>query len=133
MKSEPVPGAAAKGGIPPLPRNFLRHCLMMLLSDDAAYGYELHSRLRPFALERDRGRVYRTLRDLEAEGLVSSAWRGSDIGPDRHMYELTPQGAEALHNAAQGLQASLLLIERFLDLYRVRESGIHWLRHHPTT
>ena len=47
------------------------------------------------------------------------------------MYELTPTGAAALQKAAQELQASLQLIERFLDLYRIRESSIVWQRDHP--
>jgi PadR family transcriptional regulator PadR len=104
---------------------------MVLLSDQPAYGYQLLGRLAPFELDRDRGRVYRILRDLEVEGIVSSGWTGSDIGPARHMYELTPSGAAALRDAVQALQASAGLIERVLDVYRVSESRRLWLRDHP--
>ena len=40
----------------------------------------------------DSGTVYRTLRQLEKTGMVSSFWDTSDSGPARRMYSLTKAG-----------------------------------------
>ena len=40
----------------------------------------------------DRGSVYRTLRQLEKDGLVISGWDTSKDGPARRLYSLTDAG-----------------------------------------
>ena len=73
-------------GLPALPKNFLRPCLLLLLREQAAHGYQLLDRLRAFGFEgSDPGGLYRALRKLEGEGLVQSAWQPSGAGPDRRI------------------------------------------------
>lgn len=127
-----APMASRDAVMPALPRNFMRSCVMLLLSDSPAYGYQLLAGLTPLALGRDPGRMYRVLHALREEGLITSSWQSSDIGPDRHWYELAPAGAKAVDDAARALQVTHLVIERFLDLYRIAESRTRWLRDHPT-
>jgi PadR family transcriptional regulator, regulatory protein PadR len=103
---------------PALPRNFLRPCILLLLREQPAHGYDLLERLRPLGFVRDDpGRLYRTLRALEGDGLVRSVWEGSDSGPDRRVYELTRAGMEDLHQQAQGIAASNDVLARFLSRY----------------
>jgi len=98
-----------------LPKNFLRPCLLLLLHESPAHGYELRERLRPLGFNRDDpGRLYRALRDLEACELVRSAWQSSTGGPDRRTYELTPAGEERLRESAEELQAMHGILESFL-------------------
>jgi PadR family transcriptional regulator, regulatory protein PadR len=106
-------------GVPPsLPRNFLRSCLLLLLREQPAHGYELLERLGAFGFDRsDPGGLYRTLRGLEDEGLVHSAWEKSDAGPDRRIYELTRPGAEDLHRQARALAAGADVLESFVSRY----------------
>jgi PadR family transcriptional regulator, regulatory protein PadR len=99
-----------------LPKNFLRPCLLLLLHESPAHGYELRERLRPLGFTRDDpGRLYRALRALEAAKLVRSAWQSSSGGPDRRTYELTRAGEERLREAAAELEAMHVLIDTFLD------------------
>ncbi len=101
-----------------LPKNFLRPCLLLLLREQPAHGYELLERLRPLGFERsDPGRLYRALRALEAEGLVRSAWESSDNGPDRRIYELTKAGNLALYDAARSLVTTHTILDVFLSRY----------------
>lgn len=101
-----------------LPKNFLRPCLLLLLREQPAHGYDLLERLRPLGFGRDDpGRLYRALRGLESEGLVHSAWEPSDSGPDRRIYELTRPGMEALHEAALSLVQTEAILDRFLSRY----------------
>src|SRR5438445_13899394 len=57
-----------------LPKNFLRPCLLLLLSEGQAHGYDLLVRLADFGVKVDPGGLYRTLRAFEREGLVRSRW-----------------------------------------------------------
>ena len=101
-----------------LPKNFLRPCLLLLLREQPAHGYELLERLRPFGFDRDDpGRLYRALRALERERLVRSAWEASESGPDRRTYELTRAGMEHLHDAAAAIEGTRELLDVFLSRY----------------
>jgi PadR family transcriptional regulator, regulatory protein PadR len=103
---------------PTLPRNFLRPCILLLLREDPAHGYDLLERLRGFGfVESDPGGLYRALRKLEDEGLVRSAWEPSTSGPDRRRYELTRAGMETLHEHAGALAATAETLESFLSRY----------------
>jgi len=98
-----------------LPKNFLRPCLLLLLHESPAHGYELRERLRPLGFNRDDpGRLYRALRALEEAGLVDSVWQASAGGPDRRTYELTAAGEERLALAVQELQAMHSVLDGFL-------------------
>ena len=101
-----------------LPKNFLQPCLLLLLREQPAHGYELLERLRAFGFERsDPGRLYRALRSLEHEGLVHSAWERSKSGPDRRTYQLTRPGMEELHRHARALAGTRGLMDAFLGRY----------------
>jgi PadR family transcriptional regulator PadR len=101
-----------------VPRNFLRPCILLLLRESPAHGYDLLERLRALGFERnDPGGLYRALRALEEDGLVRSAWEPSPQGPDRRIYEITRTGAEELHEAALRLQATSGLLAAFIGRY----------------
>ena len=96
------------------PRQFLRPCLLLLLLESTAHGYDLFERLRDFGLERDAGGLYRTLRAMEHEGLVASEWETSTRGPDRRRYSLTPRGAKQLDAWTRGLSEMRDALDRFM-------------------
>src|ERR671919_1544127 len=101
-----------------LPKNFLRPCLLLLLREQTAHGYDLLERLRPLGFSRDDpGRLYRALRALEDEGLVRSAWEPSATGPDRRRYELTRSGLERLHEEAKALDELRDTLSAFAGRY----------------
>jgi PadR family transcriptional regulator, regulatory protein PadR len=102
----------------PLPKNFLRSCLLLLLREQPAHGYDLLERLRPFSFDgHDPGGLYRALRALENDGLVRSAWKPSHVGPDRRIYELTRAGMEELHRRAKELRRAEQTLGIFLGRY----------------
>ena len=98
-----------------LPKNFLRPCLLLLLHENPAHGYELRERLQPLGFSRDDpGRLYRALRGLEAAGLVRSTWESSSGGPDRRTYRITTAGEERLCESAEALRAMYGILDTFL-------------------
>lgn len=101
-----------------LPRNFLRPCLLLLLAEEPSHGYDLLERLERLGLGgTDPGGLYRTLRAMEQEGLVTSTWELSDMGPARRTYRLTDEGLEWLHVWAGALRESSRILGEFLGHY----------------
>lgn len=100
-----------------LPRNYLRPCLLLLLAEGTAHGYELLDQVAALGLDKvDPGGLYRCLRAMDEEGLVRSSWEPSSSGPARRTYELTDEGHEWLHVVA----GSLAEVQRSLATYRRR-------------
>lgn len=115
-----------------LPRNFLRPCLLLLLREQPAHGYELLERLGRFGFPTtDPGGLYRALRALEAGRLVRSAWEPSHSGPDRRMYELTRAGMEELHRRAKELMRTRDTAGIFLSRYGEFVSLAQAAEHEP--
>jgi len=95
--------------------------LLLLLAESPAHGYQLLERLKtlPVAPPADRGHLYRTLRRLEEQGLVTSEWHVPQAGPARHTYTLTADGLQALDAWATHIRAALTRLEGFLKLREV--------------
>lgn len=103
---------------PALPRSFLRPCVLLLLREAPAHGYDLLERLRAFGFTgSDPGGLYRALRGLEQEGRVHSAWEPSESGPDRRIYQLTRAGMEDLHAHVGALAQTRRVLDRLLSRY----------------
>lgn len=68
---------------------------LVILRKESSYGYELMERLATeFDFEQiNAGTLYRTLRQMEKEGLCESEWETSEGGgPARRMYYITEAG-----------------------------------------
>jgi PadR family transcriptional regulator PadR len=92
---QPEREGAAKGGgrQPRLHGDLLASSLLAFLRNWPAYGYQLVQELNKAGLPAfDSATVYRTLRQLERSGLLSSFWDTSESGPARRMYSLTRAG-----------------------------------------
>lgn len=98
------------------PRNFLRACLLLLLRERPAHGYDLVRRLQ--ALRdgaKGGGGVYRLLRELEREDLVESLWHTSEVGPPRRMYCITSKGISELARQTDALAGTHDELHTFLE------------------
>ena len=108
-------GHSAGGAI----RRFLEPVLLLILHREASHGYDLVSALEPFGLGNVApGPVYRTLRQLEASGLVESEWdTESSGGPARRVYRLTQAGHHQLADWAEELRETDSALHHFLAAY----------------
>ncbi len=70
--------------------------LLLMLRDGASYGYELRRELGARAGKLDPAVMYRSLRDMESGGLITSNWMQSHSGPRRRVYDLTQAGRREL-------------------------------------
>lgn len=93
-------------------------CLLTLLGEGPGHGYELQAGLARFGLDPellDSGLVYRTLRDMEVAGWVSSSWQPGGAGPPRRIYSLTSAGEAALETWREELGRTHEFLHRLLD------------------
>jgi PadR family transcriptional regulator PadR len=100
-------------------RGFVQPRLLLQLVKKPAHGYELMEALSAAADDPapDPGTLYRTLRALEEDELVRSAWETGESGPARRVYELTDQGVEFLHAWAVSIRGTRAQLDRFLAGY----------------
>ena len=69
--------------------------VLVVLQEESSYGYEIMERLaREFGFEQiNPGTIYRTLRQMEKEGLCDPEWETSATdGRARRMYSITNDG-----------------------------------------
>jgi PadR family transcriptional regulator PadR len=96
--------------------DLLTTTLLAFLRNWNAYGYQLAQQLSEAGLPAfDSGTVYRTLRQLEKTGLVSSFWDTSESGPARRMYSLTKAGELFLSNWIDVLGRYQAVLQKTLD------------------
>lgn len=98
------------------PKNFTRPCLLLLLAEAPAHGYELLERLRPFGFDLgDPASVYKTLRLMESDGHVTSEWELSTKGPARRVYSITADGSDMLQAWTHALTKNREILGMFLE------------------
>jgi PadR family transcriptional regulator PadR len=104
---------------------FVEPSLLLLLRERPLHGYELIERVPELVGEGrvDVGNLYRLLRSLEAEGLVSSEWSAELPGPAKRTYELTAEGRGLLDRWAEALRQAKGDVQTFLDRYDQDERG----------
>jgi len=106
------------------PKNFARPCLLLLLAESPAHGYELIDQLRPFGFAiNDPAAIYKSLRQMDDEGLISSEWEISPRGPARRVYSLTSDGHDLLAAWARSLTQNRDVLEAYLARYSAVEQS----------
>jgi PadR family transcriptional regulator PadR len=89
--------ASGEGRRTQLLRGALDLCLLAVMEEGPAYGYEMTKRLRARGLSTvGEGSIYPLLGRLEREGLVETYRAASDGGPPRKYYRPSPEGHRAL-------------------------------------
>jgi DNA-binding PadR family transcriptional regulator len=91
--------------------------VLLLVAEGPTYGYKLIGELDELNVAPegiDPGMVYRTLRTMDADGLVTTEW---GLGGDqpRREYRLTDEGACALEDWLEVMNERKRLIEYFIE------------------
>lgn len=106
------------GDVVPSLRDMLGPYVLLALSLQRAHGYMIEEYLNGLGfLNIQMSTLYRALRRLEREGLVSSSWESGEAGPARRVYTLTSLGRRFLDRWAGALKVYRGLLDRFFSLY----------------
>jgi len=87
--------------------------VLAALQRNVAHGYDLRATIATITDGEavvDAGGLYRTLRRLEEDGFVTSAWQQSESGPQRRDYRITAEGLELAEDWAQHLRTRSRLL-----------------------
>ncbi|MEC4175596.1 PadR family transcriptional regulator [Adlercreutzia sp. R21] len=85
------------GSITEMLKGTLEGCVMQLIDEGDAYGYEITRKLNELGLsDVVEGTVYAILVRLEKRGLVEVEKRPSELGPPRKFYTLNAEGKAEL-------------------------------------
>jgi len=99
-------------------KNWVVPVLLLMLREWNSYGYELMEKMGKSGLSTmNAGTFYRTLRQMEKDGMVSSSWDTSEGGPARRMYAITEAGENYLKFWATSLEQYQTMMNRFFQLY----------------
>ena len=100
---------------------YLQPSLLMGLLVKPSYGYELIQTIQEFGFvegEPPPGMVYRHLRQLEGDGLVTSEWETEGSGPAKRTYRLTAEGVEVLALWVEHMERQAQKLDTFIERYR---------------
>lgn len=98
---------------------FTEPALLLLLRERPAHGYDLLERMPELTGEQrvEMGNLYRLLRGLEEEGIVTSEWEAETPGPAKRRYALTDAGERLLAQWAEALRLTQERTSVFLSRY----------------
>ncbi len=107
------------------PRNWLVPVILLCLREHSSYGYELMKRTATNGFgEMNPGTLYRSLRQMEKEGLCEGMWKSSSGGgPARRMYSITEAGEAYLEIWANSLEKYRRKVDAFVRLYTGGQEG----------
>lgn len=101
-----APGGGGGPGGGRYRRSVLEVAILASLAESTAHGYNLVDQIEALTGDLvciDPGSMYRLLRTMEEEGLVTSSWQTPEAGPSRRVYVITAHGIEALELMTQSL------------------------------
>ncbi len=107
------------------PRDILAPFILLAVSMQRGHGYVIEDYLRTLGLYGiTMSTLYRTLRQMERDGFLDSAWEPGPTGPARRVYTLTAAGRLWLDASAAMLTAYRDTIDRFFGLYQAPAGGL---------
>jgi len=104
----------------PRMRQFIQPCMLLLLYEKPAHGYELMDSLKEFGFEdgADSGLVYRNLRKMEQQGWIISEWETEGAGPAKRLYKVTDNGIDIIHNWSMLIGNNIERLRYFQQRYQ---------------
>lgn len=92
--------------------------ILLFLKQWSAHGYWIMQNLQQMGFPAvDHATLYRELRSMEKQGLVTSSWQTDGNGPAKRTYTITEAGEQFLRAWADTVAGYQRMITSFFDLY----------------
>ena len=104
---------------------YIQPSILMGLYSKPSYGYELIQNIQRFGFVEGHappGMIYRHLRQMEEDGLVSSEWDTDGTGPAKRMYQITTDGEEILASWVDYMERQANDLMEFIKVYRTAKT-----------
>ena len=121
LKAAPHPGSKKAD-------RYIQPSILLALKIKPSYGYELIQEISRFGFVEGQappGMIYRHLRELEENGLVSSEWETDGAGPAKRVYQLTAEGREVLEFWIDYMKNQAERLIKFVEMHRDVEQRIN--------
>lgn len=105
---------------------YIQPSILMGLFSRPSYGYELIKNIQQFGFVEGQappGMIYRHLRQLEEDGLVSSEWKTEETGPAKRVYHITAEGKEVLAIWIDYMNGQAKNLNAFVSRYRAAQKN----------
>jgi PadR family transcriptional regulator, regulatory protein PadR len=115
--SEKKPFRASRGK----QERYIQPSILLGLYMKPSYGYELIQGIQRFGFVEGHappGMIYRHLRQMEEEGLVTSEWQTEGTGPAKRVYQITPEGKEILILWTHYMERQAKNLGQFIEQFR---------------
>ena len=103
------------------PQRYVQPSLLMALKAGPSYGYQLIQSIGDYGfLQGDAppGMIYRHLRQMDEDGLVTSNWDAEGDGPAKRVYSVTAEGLEVLDAWVRHMEKQRDRLDGFIRRYR---------------
>nr|WP_319393572.1 helix-turn-helix transcriptional regulator [uncultured Desulfobacter sp.] len=114
MEHKNLPGSGRQ-------ERYIQASILLGLIPAPSYGYELISTIQTFGFIEGTappGMVYRHLRQMEDDNLLSSKWDTEQAGAAKRIYTITEEGREVLDLWIQHMQDRADKLNGFINMYR---------------
>lgn len=103
---------------PPL-APFIEPAALMVLRSGSVHGYDLADKIGELiGVDKvDYGNLYRMLRRMEQEDLLSSVWDDENAGRSKRVYDITDEGEKLLTAWVAALESLQERVTAFLESY----------------
>jgi DNA-binding PadR family transcriptional regulator len=94
--------------------------VLMALLRGPSYGYELIHHIQEFGFVQGQappGMIYRHLRQLEDDGLVTSEWETGGTGAAKRIYHITTEGRDVLASWIEYMAGQAEKLTGFISIY----------------
>lgn len=105
---------------------YIQPSILLGLLLKESYGYELIQNIQRFGFVEGQappGMIYRHLRQLEEDGLVSSRWETEGVGPAKRMYTITEEGRKVLVTWTDYMKKQAETLNAFIETHVKLEKG----------
>jgi len=103
------------------PERYIQPSILLGLYTKPSYGYELIQEIQRFGFVEGNappGMIYRHLRQLEEEGLVTSEWDTKGTGPAKRVYHITPEGKDVLMLWTRYMERQAKHLREFIEQFQ---------------
>lgn len=102
-------------------KGILEGCILLIISKEKTYGYEIIIKLHQYGLTSvSDGSIYPILLRLQKKGYIIGTKQKSSTGPSRKYYSLTIKGREYLNGFIKNWEQLCYVMNKLLEKNNIR-------------